>query len=216
MTGMRVSFLLALLPLVAFADASTPDKRAATPTKEPRVLEYWVDSGATAPHCAPKTERGCDPTPLAFEIAGQRVTVGFDLSAASDFKIHVHAPGGELVLEPAGQGYMSRKGGNVMAELAGNVAPVPLVKIASRPEACSDFWEVYVSVVDGVPRQALALYGLADPPSMSSSTVKLAGDTAVVTTRTAEDETHTRTKRTRYRWNGSVFVESKRAAPSSK
>ncbi|MGZ3429543.1 MAG: hypothetical protein ACXVCV_22990, partial [Polyangia bacterium] len=200
---MRLSFLVVLVPAIALADASTPGAGAGKPTKEPRVLEYWLDAGATTPHCAPKTEKGCDPSPLAFEIDGQRVTIGFDVH---DFKIHVRAAGGELVLEAAGQGFMSRKGGNVTAELAEKVAPVPLVKVGSRPEACSDFWEVYVSVVGGVPREALALYGLADPPAMSSSTVKFAGDTAVVTTRTAEDETHTRTKRTRYRWNGSVFV----------
>ncbi|MCU1280060.1 MAG: hypothetical protein JWM53_3606 [bacterium] len=216
MTEMRVSLLVLLVPAVAFADASTPGNRAATPAKEARVLEYWIDAGATTAHCAPRTEGGCDLHPLVFDIDGQRVTVGFDASASSDYKIHVRAAGGELVLEAAGQGYLSRKGGNVSAELVANVAPVPLIKVGSHPEACADFWDVYVSVVDGVPRQALALYGVADPPAMSSSTVKLAGDTAVVTTRISEDETHTRTKRTRYRWNGSVFVESKRVSTSSK
>jgi hypothetical protein len=213
MIEMRLSFLLVLVPAVALGDASTPGKVAATATKEPRVLEYWIDSGATKPHCSPTTASGCDLTPLAFDVDGTRVTVGFD---AHDYKIHVRAAGGELVLEAAGQGFMSRQGGNVTAELVGNLAPVPLVKVASRPEACSDYWEVYVSVVGGVPRQALALYGLADPPAMSSSTAKFSGAGAVVTTRTAEDETHTRNKRTRYRWNGSTYVESKRPAPTSK
>jgi hypothetical protein len=213
MIEMRASFLLVLVSAVALADASTPGLKGAKPTTEPRVLEYWVDSGATKPHCAPMTESGCDLSPLAFETGGQRVTIGFDIH---DLKIHVRGAQGELVLEAAGQGFMSRKGGNVSAELVTNVAPVPLLKVSSRPEACADYWDVYVSVVDGVPREALALYGLADPPAMSSSTVKFAGDTAVVTTRTAEDETHTRTKRTRYRWNGTVFVESKRAPARSK
>lgn len=204
---MRVSFLLVLVPAVALGDASTPGKASKAP--EPQSIEYWLDEGAKTPHCAP----ACDAKPIALEVDGQRVTIRID---PSDYKIHVNAVGGELVLEAAGQGFMSRKGGNVIAELAPGKAPVTLVHLSSRPEACSDFWDVYVSVVGGVPREALSLFGLADPPSMSSSTAKFSGDGAVVTTRTAEDETHTRTKRTRYRWNGSVYVESKRSASSSK
>ena len=41
---------------------------------------------------------------------------------------------------------------------------MPLVKVTSRPEACADYWDIYVVVVDGVPRNALELDGLADPP----------------------------------------------------
>src|SRR4051794_31179463 len=217
MIMMRVSFLLALVPAVAVADASTPDKSpAANAPNEPRALEYWLDSDGKEPHCAPKNARGCDLTPLSFDVDGQRVTVGFE----RDYKIHVRADKGELVLDAAGQGFMSRTRGNGTAQPPrARRAPGPPLELGSRPEACSDYWDVYVSVVGGVPRQALALYGLADPPAMSSSTAKLAGDTAVVTTRTAEDEKHTRVKRTRYRWNGSAYVEiavSKRAATRSK
>ena len=177
---MRASFLLALLPLVAFADASTPDKRSA---------------------------------PTSFTVGDRAVTVGW----GDDGEIHVRVKGGgDLLLKPAGRAYVSEDGLTFHAELAANVAPVPLLKVSSRPEACGDYWDIYVSVVDGVAREALALYGLADPPSMSSSTAKFAGDTVVVTTRTAEDETHTRTKRTRYRWNGTVYVESKQAPAKSK
>ncbi len=161
---------------------------------------------------------GGDLTPFAFANSFDRalVTVAF----GADFKIHVRSVGtpNELVLEPAGQAYLSQRGGNVSAELVENVAPVPLIKVSSRPEACSDFWEIYVSVVGGVPRQALALYGVADPPAMQSSTVKLARDgTAVVTTRTSEDEKTVRLKRTRYRFDGRVYVDvSKRASTRSK
>src|SRR5437879_4274125 len=130
MIEMRLSLLLVLVPSVALADASTPDKR---------------------------------PPPTSFTVGDRAVTVGW----GDDGEIHVRVSGGgDLVLKPAGRGYVAEDGLRFHAELAANVAPVP-----------------------------------ADPPSMSSSTVKFAGDTAVVTTRTAEDETHTRTKRTRYRWN---------------
>jgi hypothetical protein len=96
---------------------------------------------------------------------------------------------------------------------------VPLVKIASRPEACSDYWEIYVSVVVGVPQNALELDGLADPPSMSTPSVKFSGDGAVVTTRTSEDDEgkKVRVTRTRYRFDGHVYADvSKRAGTRSK
>jgi hypothetical protein len=222
MIAMRLSLLLVCVPLVAHGDATPPGKSApAMPAaaESRRVLEYWIESGAATAHCAPKTESGCDLRPLELVVGGASVAVGFDVN---DFKIHVRVGGGgELVLEAAGQGYLSRKGGNVTAQLVDGVAPVPLLKLASRPEACADFWEIYVSVVDGVPRKALELFGVADPPAMMSSTVKFARNDAVVTTRTTEDEGgHTRVKRVRYRWNGTVYAQivptSKRAPSVSK
>jgi len=188
MTGMRVSFLLVLVPAVALADgvaladASTPDK----------------------------------PPPATTLAVGDRaVTVGF----GADWKIHVRVTGGgELVLEPAGQAYVGHDAWTVRAELVDGAAPVPLVKVTSRPEACGDYWDTYVSIVDGVPHKALELFGLADPPAMATPSVKFARDgTAVVTLRTEEDEKLVRTKRTRYRFDGRVYVElSKRAGTRSK
>ena len=135
MIEMRVPFLLMLVPAVALADASTPEKR---------------------------------PPPTSVAVGNRTVTVGF----GEDWKVHVRvAGGGELVLEPAGQAYVGHDVLNVTAALAPNVAPVPLVKVSSRPEACADYWDVYVSIVDGVPRDALELYGLADPPSMATPSV---------------------------------------------
>jgi len=182
MMEMRVSFLLVLVPAVALADASTPDK---------------------------------PPAPTSLAVGDRAVTVGF----GDDWKIHVRvAGGGDLVLEPAGQAYVGRDVLRVTAELAPNVAPVPLIKVSSRPEACADYWDVYVSIVDGVPREALGLYGLADPPVLSTSTVKFGRDgTAVVTQRTSEDEKLVRTRRTRYRFDGRVYVDvSKRSGSRSK
>ena len=148
-------------------------------------------------------------------VGDRKVTVGL----GDDDKIHVRvAGGGELLLDPAGRAYVGRDQWKVAGELVAGVAPVPLVKVSSRPEACSDYWEIYVSVVDGVPRQALALYGVADPPAMQSSTVKFARDgTAVVTTKTSEDEKVMRVTRTRYRFDGRVYVAvPKRATARSK
>jgi hypothetical protein len=182
MTWMRLTFLVVLMPAVAFADASTPDK---------------------------------PPPPSQLTVGDRAVTVGF----GPDWKIHVRVTGGgELVLEPAGQAYVARDVWNVSAEVVAKGVPVPLVKVSSRPEACSDFWDIYVSIVDGIPRKALELDGVADPPAMQTSTVKFAGADAVVTTRTSEDEEHTRTTRSRYRWNGTVYEThgSKRATTSSK
>ena len=179
---MRVTFLLALVPAVALADASTPDK---------------------------------PPAPTELAVGDRQVTVGF----GDDWKIHVRvAGGGELVLEPAGRAYVGHDAWKVSAELVDGAAPVPLVKVTSRPEACADYWDIYVIVVDGVPRNALELDSVADPPAMQTTTVKFARDgTAVVTTRTSEDEKHVRIKRTRYRFDGRVFVAvSKRSGTGSK
>jgi hypothetical protein len=156
-------------------------------------------------------------TPFAFTVGGTRVTVAF----REDFKIEVRGKG-TLALDPAGRGYIYNKGGNVSAVLVEGVAPVPLLKVSSRPEACSNYWDSYVSIVDGVPREALTLDGVADPPVSQSSSAKFdaRAGTAVVTTSVTEDEDKPAKKtRKRYRWNGSVFVDqgrSKRAASESK
>ena len=155
------------------------------------------------------------PAPQSLTVGDRAVTVGF----GEDWKVHVRvAGGGELVLEPAGRAYVGHDALNVSARFVGGVAPVPLLEVSSRPEACSDYWKIYVSLVGGVPRQALALYGVADPPAMQTSTVEFTGDGgAVVTTRTTDDGTHTRTRKTRYRFDGRVFVDvSKRSAARSK
>lgn len=183
---MRASFLLVLVPVVASADVATPG------------------SSPTATH-------GVGDAPFSLRAGDRAITVGF----GADDKIHVRvAGGGELVLEPAGRAYVGREAWNVSAELVIGAAPVPLVKVGSHPEACADFWDIYVSVVEGIPRNALELDGVADPPAMQSSTAKLSGATAVVTTRTSEDEKHTRVTRTRYRWNGTVYEPVSKRAPT--
>ena len=177
MIEMRLSLLLLIVPVVAYADASTP--------------------GAPA-----------SPLPVALFPASTtgsyEVTVGF----GSDGKIHVRVRGGgELVLEPAGQAYVGKEAWKVDATMTYG-GPVPLVKVSSRPEACSDYWDIYVSIVGGVPRKALELYSIADPPVMQETTAKLHGATAVVTSR-ASDEAgdHIEVHRTRWRWNGTVYEQ---------
>ncbi len=148
-------------------------------------------------------------------VGDRTVTVAL----GSDDKIHVRVVGGgELLLEPAGRAYVGRDAWKVEAERVDRDVPVPLVKVSSRPEACSDYWDIYVSVVDGVPRNALELDSVADPPAMQTSTVRFARDgTAVVTVRTEEDEKHVRTTKTRYRFDGRVYVAvPKRTSARSK
>lgn len=176
MIEMRPTLLLLLLvPLVAHADASTPVAASAPP---PVALFPPATTG------------------------GWEVTVGF----GSDGKIHVRVRGGgELVLEPAGRAYVGKEALRVEATMASG-APVPLVKVSSRPEACSDYWDIYVSVVGGVPRKALEVYGIADPPVMQTPTAKLSGATATITTRETDEEgAHVKIRRTRWRWNGTVY-----------
>jgi hypothetical protein len=251
MVMVRQSLLFLLLPALAFADASTPGKPAGT-VAAPSVIEYdqAPDGKLTNTEYAPgmrlylaadgtpvtvAAAKGGDYevvddagrrqklpfvalTPFAFTIGGARVTVAF----RSDFKVVVRGKG-TLALDPAGRGYVFNKGGNVSAVVVEGVAPVPLLKVSSRPEACSNYWDTYVSIVDGVPREALTLDGVADPPVSQRSTAKFdpRAGTAVVTTIISEDEDgkHDRTTRARYRWDGSTFVKlgrSKRVAPESK
>ena len=112
MLWMRVAFLLVLVPLVAGsvarADVSAPRPSGAA-SAPPAMMEYSKsesDGKITA------TPANVLDAPYRFVIAGRTVTVGFE----KDFKIHVRvAGGGEVALDAAGQGYMSRVGGNVSA-----------------------------------------------------------------------------------------------------
>ena len=251
MIMVRQSLLFLLVPALAFADASTPGK-APRSVAAPTVIEYdqaadgrftgtdyaagmrlyLAADGAPVTVVGPRgdgygivDEAGAHRTlpfvaltPFAFTVDGTRVTVAF----RADFKIVVRAKG-TLVLDPAGLGYVFNKGGNVAAVVADGVAPVRLLKVSSRPEACSNYWDTYVSLVDGVPREALTLAGVADPPVSQSFSARFdpRAGTAVVTTEITQDEEggHEKRSRARYRWNGSVFVKearSKRAAVESK
>ena len=74
----------------------------------------------------------------------------------------------ELTFAAAGQGYLSRRGGNVEAELVpAKSAGLPLLQVSSRPEACSDYFISYVSYTKGRAQMALTAGGLIDPPNRS-------------------------------------------------
>lgn len=156
---------------------------------------------------------GGELTPLRFVVDGRVVTVFL----GADYRVHVHAPPApDLVLRPAGEAYLGVRGGKVSAAVVAGAAPgVELLRVASRPEACANYWEDYVSVAGGAPHVALALDGVADPPAFATPTVEfdVRAGRAVVTTRIAEEENGpTRATRRRYRWNGTTFV----ASPGSK
>jgi hypothetical protein len=110
----------------------------------------------------------------------------------------------ELELEPAGQGFLSQKGGWGALAFVGN-AGIPLLRIDSRPEACSDFTVTYVSDVGGKLQPALVLNGLADPPNHSIPSVKFDAKTktAVVTQTNSEEDdkgrTHSKKTLTKYK-----------------
>lgn len=192
MMVMRRSFLLLIVPAVALADASPP-------------------SPAPDPAAAPSP-------PVAVSVGGVAVRVFF----GADERIHVRAPGHpDLTLVPAGRAYLGAPERTFKVALVGTaVTGVPLLRISSRPEACSDYWDDYVSIAGGAPHVVLELAGVADPPAFSEPSVKFdaAAGTAVVTTRVTEDEgARPRVTRRRYRWNGTAFVPlSKRAAAASK
>src|SRR4029077_11897900 len=109
------------------------------------LLLLFVPLVAHGDASAPGAPRSPEPVALfPASTAGYEVSVGF----GTDGKIHVRVRGGgELVLEPAGQAYVGKEALKVDATMASG-APAPLVKVSSRPEACSDYWEIYVSVVD--------------------------------------------------------------------
>ena len=159
---------------------------------------------------------GGERTNLCFHLDAdgdgtpEAATVGFD----ADGQIRVRVGTSSVTLRPAGEGYLSRKGGNVEARLIdARVAGLPLLLVASRPEACSDYWETYVSAVGGTARVALETAGLADPPSFSEPSVAFDArrGTAVVTQKQL-DESGARVvkrQRTRYRLVDGVYVRAR-------
>lgn len=138
------------------------------------------------------------------------ITVGFD----ADGQIVVRIGASSVAFRAAGEGFLSRKGGNAEARLVeGRTAGLPLLLVASRPEACGDFSETYVSGVDGHARVALALVGVADPPAFSTPSVAFDPKRkSAVVTQTELDEDGKRAVRrvrTRFQLKAGVFVEMK-------
>lgn len=156
-------------------------------------------------------------TPAPVAVDGRPVRVFF-----AGGKIHVATDAGpELLLDPAGTAYLGAPARELTVKVVDGAAPhAQLLLIGSHPEACSDYWDRYVSVAGGAPHVVLSLDGVADPPAFATPSVKFdaRAGTAVVTTRVTEEEgARPRVTRRRYRWNGTTFVPlSKRAPTESK
>jgi hypothetical protein len=119
-----------------------------------------------------------------------------------DFQIQVRVVGVNepLVLPAAGGAYLSQKGGNAsLAFVDAKLTGLPLVRVDSKPEACADWSETYVSFVDGKLRVALAVSGLTDPPVFATPKVKFDAHarTAVVTLESVEEDDRGRRHRSR-------------------
>ena len=121
-------------------------------------------------------------TPLRFaaDLDGDGEEEIATVSIGWDFKVRVLEPAvkgdGRVAtydLEPAGRSVLGTAGGSASARLVlAREAGLALLQIDSRPEACADFWTVYLSYAApggkaGMPgklRAALSLSGLVDPP----------------------------------------------------
>ena len=78
------------------------------------------------------------------------------VSFAPDFQIRVRIGTSELLMRAAGGAYLSQRGGNASATLE-TVLGVPMLKVGSHPEACSDYFNTYVSYANGKAQVALEL-----------------------------------------------------------
>lgn len=150
---------------------------------------------------------GSELTPFAwrddFDGDGGEEVVTVYMEPAFAIRVLVYEPdlkAGQhswLDLDPAGQAYLSVRGGEAEAEhLKEKVASIPLVHVHSGPEACSDYSDWWVSYRSpgpgrmGLLRIALETSGVADPPVFQTPVVELSGSRkiAVVTTTTVSDE----------------------------
>lgn len=164
---------------------------------------------------------GAHLTPFAFranlDTDGDKELVTISFTPTFKVRVRVVDPGTpprtqHVDLEPAGQGYLTQKGGNATGSLIDAAhAGLPLIKVDSLPEACADYSTTYLSY-DGTLRTALALTGVADPPVHSSFEVRFdPTDRTAEVVRVNEEEyeeghPHIEKETTRYRLRGGVFV----------
>ena len=139
---------------------------------------YQVAMGATSGWV-----HGSLLTPFAFtsDLDGDGADEMATIDFSADYRIRVRVwdrdtEPSETSVVAAGQAYLGLRGGNASAALeAATLAGIPLIRLESRPEACSDYLTAYVSYVPDhagnvAARVALELPGLADPPVHASST----------------------------------------------
>jgi hypothetical protein len=116
-------------------------------------------------------------------------------------------------LQPAGQAYVRQKGGHAYPDVVKkSAAGIALVHVDSHVEACADVADFWVSFTDGKARIALELWGLVDPPTMSTYQVQLTKKGAVVTHSKVEQEDAPPVKTTQtWPLDGGVFTRPARA-----
>lgn len=147
---------------------------------------------------------GGDLTPYAFrddlDQDGDEEVVTVFFEAGFQVRVLVFEPtiraGNHawIDLEPAGGAFLARRGGQATAALLkAKVASIPLVHVASAPDASgdtSDYWVSYRAPAAGrigVLRVALEQHGVSDPPVSDTYTVEFSGS------RKTARVTHTRT-----------------------
>lgn len=181
-------------------------------------VEAQVDGGTQAGYVF-----GNVLTPFAFERDFNRDGVGdvATVAMSADFQIRTRFKLGSKTgdatqswvdTRPSGEGYLSRAGGGVAASVvAEKTAGLTLVKLESRPEACSDYSDTYVSNL-GTPMTALSLTGLVDPPNNAQFELRfLPKQKAAVASWqiTEEEEKPPRRRVDRYLLEGGEFVLQK-------
>lgn len=150
-------------------------------------------------------------TPLCFfaDFDGDAKPDRVQVIMTSELKIRVQAPSGFVDIEPRGGAFLSHKGGPASAVLVDSkVAGIPLLKVGSHPEACSDYGDYYVSFDQaGAPHLALSVEGLADPPTHVTPTLKFdaRAGTATVTMKYENEDEKPRKKTLRYRRVSGVY-----------
>ena len=174
-----------------------------------RVDQQYEGTGGSGG--AQETVFGGQLTPLCFvaDLDGDtRATEHVQVFFTRDFKIRVQAPGGMLDIEPRGGAYLASVGGPASAQLVdAKVAGIALLKVGSHPEACSDYGDYYVSFDKGVPKLALSVEGLADPPTHVTPTLRFdpRAGTATVTMKYDNEGEKPRKKVLRYKRVNGVY-----------
>ena len=174
--------------------------------KEDGLVNHWyrvkVKDGAGAGQAGWVFGAFLTPFAIRADFDGDHqeevATVSFD----RDMKILVRVKHGpedvaELRFTPSGEGYLSRKGGQVVASLLpADKAGIPLIQLGSHIDACGDYWDAYASYTDGKAREALMLRGASDPPVFQTTTATFTKGAAQVEEDVTEQDEKGKEKKT--------------------
>lgn len=206
----------AVLAKLSLGDAVETVGEPGPRVKEDGLINRWykVKAGGKEGHVF-----GGFLTPFAItaDFDGDKKDETATVSFSSGMKILVRVRDGEetvsdVELQPAGEGFLSRKGGVVSAKLLpADKMGTPLVELGSHIEACGDYWDAYVSYTGGKAREALKLTGVSDPPVSQTQAVTFSANTAEVEETVVEpDEKGTEQKKvtkTKRPFKNGVFEE---------